>query len=156
VTDIQTTRQAAEALRPVAGDFAFFLFSLGIVGTGLLALPVLAGSAAYAVASLVPVRRGLDLPLHRAREFYGILAASMVVGALIGTARIDPIKALFGAAVINAVIAVPIMVAVMLAASNRRIMGDLALPMRWRIPGWAATGSMGAAALVLLATTMVR
>jgi Mn2+/Fe2+ NRAMP family transporter len=150
--DIQTTQQAAEALRPVAGDLAFFLFAMGIVGTGLLALPVLAGSAAYAIASLVPVRRGLDLPLHRAREFYAILAASMIVGGLIGTARIDPIQALFGAAVINAVIAVPIMVAVMLAACSRKVMGPLALPLRWRIPGWAATGAMGAAALVWFAT----
>ncbi len=152
VTHIETTQQAAQALRPVAGEFAFVLFALGIVGTGMLALPVLAGSAAYAVASLVPVRRGLDLPLHRAKPFYGILAASMVVGGLIGTAGIDPIKALYGAAVINALISVPIMAAVMLAACSVRIMGDLALPLVWKAVGWIATIAMAAAGGAMIVT----
>ena len=154
ITDIATTSQAAQALRPVAGGFAFALFALGIVGTGLLALPVLAGSAAYAVASLVPLRRGLDQPLHRARGFYAILAAAMGVGGVLGTAHVDPMKALYVAAVINALIAVPIMVAVMLAASNRSIMGDLALPLRWKVPGWLATVAMAAAGLAMIGTML--
>jgi Mn2+/Fe2+ NRAMP family transporter len=154
VDHIQTTAQAAEALRPVAGEWAFLLFGIGIVGTGMLALPVLAGSAAYAIASLIPVRRGLDRPLHVAREFYAILAASMIVGGAIGTAHIDPIRALYGAAVINALIAVPIMVAVMLCASSRRIMGEFALPLRWKVPGWLATAAMAGAGAAMIGTML--
>ncbi|MGN6528476.1 MAG: NRAMP family divalent metal transporter [Burkholderiaceae bacterium] len=149
VTHIETTAQAARALEPIAGHLAAWLFSLGVVGTGLLALPVLAGSAAYAVASLLHVRRGLDQPPTAARAFYAILAAAMLLGAGVGVSGLPPIKALFWSAVVNAVISVPIMVAVMVAASHRRIVGDLALPPAWRALGWIATALMAAATVAM-------
>jgi len=150
VQHIETTRQAAMALKPVAGNFAFLLFACGVIGTGLLALPVLAGSAAYAVASLFGLRKGLSRPFHAARSFYAILGLAMLVGIAIGIAGIDPIKALYWAAVINAVISVPIMVAVMLAASNPGIMGTIVLSPTWKVLGWAATAAMAAATLAML------
>ena len=146
-TDIETTQQAAEALRPIAGDAAFLLFAMGIIGTGMLALPVLAGSAADAVASYFRVRRGLDLPPGKGRSFYGILAAAMAIGTAIGLSGVNPISALYWAAVINAVIAVPVMVAVMIAAAHPRIMGKMVLPLKWRVLGWLATAAMAAASL---------
>jgi len=149
VTQIETTRQAATALKPIAGEFAFALFAAGIMGTGMLALPVLAGSAAYAVASFFELRKGLDRPLLAALPFYAILAGAMMIGVFLGSARIDPIKALYWAAVINAVIAVPIMVAVMMAASSPKIMGDIVLSMKWKCLGWAATLAMAAATVTM-------
>ena len=149
VTQIETTRQAATALKPIAGEFAFALFAAGIMGTGMLALPVLAGSAAYAVASFFKLRKGLDRPLAAALPFYAILAGAMAIGVCLGSARIDPIKALYWAAVINAVISVPIMVAVMTAASSRKIMGDIVLSMKWKCLGWAATLAMAAATVAM-------
>jgi NRAMP (natural resistance-associated macrophage protein)-like metal ion transporter len=151
ITHIETTAQAAQALKPIAGQFAFVLFGLGIVGTGSLALPVLAGSAAYAVATVFRVRKGLDLPPATAKPFYGILAAAMLVGVAISVARLNPIQALYWSAVINAVISVPIMVAVMLAASSSRLMGPLALPRRWKFIGWIATLAMGGASVAMFA-----
>ena len=124
VTNIQTSAQAAEALRPIAGKFAFLLFSMGIIGTGLLAVPVLAGSAAFAVAESFRWRRGLDLPALRGARFYGIIAAATMVGVGLGFTRLDPIKALFYAAVINGVISPPIMMVMMRMASNPKIMGE--------------------------------
>jgi len=149
ITHIETTAQAAQALKPIAGEFAFVLFGLGIVGTGLLALPVLAGSAAYAVATMFRVRKGLDLPPATAKPFYGILAAAMLLGVGISVAGLNPIQALYWSAVINAVISVPIMVAVLLAASSRRVMGTLVLPTRWRVLGWIAMAAMAAATLFM-------
>jgi NRAMP (natural resistance-associated macrophage protein)-like metal ion transporter len=149
VTNIETTSQAAQALKPIAGQFAFLMFALGILGTGLLALPVLAGSAAYAVASLLRIRKGLDLPLGEAKAFYAILAASMLIGALISASGLNPIRTLYWAAVINAVISVPIMVAVMIAASHPKIIGPMALPTRWKFLGWAATAAMAAATVTM-------
>ena len=152
ITDIQTTAQAAEALKPIAGNLAFLLFGLGIVGTGLLALPVLAGSAAYAVATVFKVRKGLNLPPAIGKPFYGILAAAMLVGVAIGIAHFNPIRALYWSAVINAVISVPVMVAVMLAASSARLMWTFVLPRRWKVLGWAATVAMAAASVAMFAT----
>ena len=149
ITHIETTAQAAQALKPIAGESAFVLFGLGIVGTGLLALPVLAGSAAYAVATLFRVRKGLDLPPATAKPFYGILAAAMLLGVAISIAGLNPIQALYWSAVINAVISVPIMAAVMLTASSRRVMDKLVLPTRWKVLGWMATAAMGAATLFM-------
>jgi len=149
ITKVETTSQAAQALRPIAGEFAFLLFAMGIIGTGLLALPVLAGSAAYAVASLFGLRKGLDRPLSTARAFYGILAAAMAVGVAISIAEVSPIKALYWAAVVNAVISVPIMVAVMLAASSQKVMSGMALTLRWKLLGWAATLAMGLATVAM-------
>ena len=151
-TSIETTAQAAQALKPVAGEAAFVLFGMGIVGTGLLALPVLAGSAAYALASLLGVRRGLDHAPGQAPVFYGILAAAMLIGLAIGLSGINPMKALVYAAVINALASVPIMVGVMLAASNPLVMGELVITRRLKIVGWAATGVMAVAALATLVT----
>jgi Mn2+/Fe2+ NRAMP family transporter len=145
ITDIETTSQAAQSLKPIAGRFAFLLFAAGIVGTGLLALPVLAGSAAYAVASLLGVRKGLDRPFASARAFYGILAAAMAVGLLISVSGLNPIKALYWSAVINAVISVPIMMAVMVTASRAKLMQDHVLPLAWQTLGWLATLAMAGA-----------
>jgi len=152
IANIETTSQAAQALEPIAGKFAFLLFAVGIVGTGLLALPVLAGSAAYAVASLLHVRKGLDQPPAAARSFYAILAGAVLVGLAIGSSGLNPIKALYWSAVINAIISVPIMVAVMVAASHSKIVGDMRLPTAWKLLGWLATAAMGAATLVMFAT----
>ncbi len=154
VTSIETPAQAAEALRPIAGQFAFLLFSLGIVGTGMLALPVLAGSAAYALSSLLGVRKGLDRPLESAKPFYGILTAAMLLGVAISLSGLNPIKALYWAAVINAVISVPIMAAVMLAATRPKIMAELVLPKRWRILGWLATAAMALATVAMFVSML--
>ena len=153
-TEIETTQQAAEALRPIAGDAAFVLFAMGIIGTGMLALPVLAGSAADAVASYFHVRHGLDLPPAKGRAFYGILAAAMAIGMGIGLSGVNPISALYWAAVINAVIAVPVMVAVMIAAHHPRVMGSMVLPLKWRVLGWTAAAAMAAASVALLVVSI--
>jgi NRAMP (natural resistance-associated macrophage protein)-like metal ion transporter len=145
VTDIQTSAQAAEALRPIAGKFAFLLFSMGIIGTGLLAVPVLAGSAAFAVAESFRWRRGLDLTPLRGARFYGVIAAATMIGVALGFTRLDPIKALFYAAVINGVISAPIMVVMMRMASNPKIMGEFVVTQRLRILGWVATTVMAIA-----------
>src|SRR5438552_1166880 len=133
VTNIQTSAQAAEALRPIGGDFTFVLFSLGIIGTGLLAVPVLAGSAAYAVTECFKWRRGLDLRLMEAREFYAIVALATLGGVLLDFTPIDPIKALFWSAVINGVIAVPIMAVMMLMAVRPTIMGPFVITRRLQV-----------------------
>lgn len=148
-TQIETTAQAATALKPIAGDFAFWLFALGILGTGMLALPVLAGSAAEAVASYFHLRKGLDLTLARGRSFYAILAAAMLLGVGISLSGLNPMSALFWAAVINAVISVPVMVAVMIAASSDKVMGPMVLPRKWKVLGWLATAAMAAASVAL-------
>ena len=152
VTDIQTSAQAAEALRPLAGDFAFLLFSLGIIGTGMLAVPVLAGSAAYAVVESFDWSSGLDKKLHEAKEFYAIIALATLGGVLLNFTSIDPIKALFWSAVINGVIALPIMVVMMLLGSNERVMGRFTIGKRLRRLGWLATTVMGAAVVAMFAT----
>ncbi len=152
ITQIESTSQAAMALKPIAGDFAFLLFGMGIVGTGLLALPVLAGSAAYEVASIFNWKKGLDQTLRHALPFYGVLAGAIIVGVVLASAGWNPISALYWAAVINAVISVPIMVAVMLAATSRRLMGRLVLAPKWAWAGWAATAAMVAATIAMFAS----
>ena len=152
ITNIETTAQAATALKPIAGNFAFLLFALGVIGTGLLALPVLAGSAADALASVLHYRKGLDRPLSAAMPFYGTLAAAMLVGVAISVVGVNPIKALYWTAVINAVISVPIMVAVMVAASSPKIMGRIVLSRRWKILGWGATAAMALATAAMFVT----
>ena len=152
ITDIQTSAQAAEALRPLAGDFAFLLFSLGIIGTGMLAVPVLAGSAAYAVVESFDWRSGLDKKLHEAKEFYAIIALATLGGVLLNFTSIDPIKALFWSAVINGVIALPIMVVMMLLGSNQQVMGRFTIGKRLRWLGWLATTVMGGAVVAMLIT----
>jgi NRAMP (natural resistance-associated macrophage protein)-like metal ion transporter len=152
ITDIQTTRQAAEALRPLAGELAFSLFALGIIGTGLLAVPVLAGSAAYAVADVFQWRSGLDHTLREAKGFYGVLVAATLIGTLLDFTPVDPIKALLWSAVTNGVVAVPIMVVMMLLGTHRAILGDYTLTRRHRVLGWCATAVMAAAVVAMLVT----
>ena len=151
ITDIQTSAQAAEALRPVAGEFAFALFTIGIVGTGLLAVPVLAGSAAYAVSETFGWVEGLDRKPREAKAFYATIALATVGGMALNFSAIDPIKALFWAAVVNGVLATPLMIVMMLIATNGRIMGRLTLPMPLRIVGWIATAVMALVSVALFA-----
>jgi NRAMP (natural resistance-associated macrophage protein)-like metal ion transporter len=152
VTDIATSAQAAEALRPLAGHAAFLLFSLGIIGTGMLAVPVLAGSAAYAMAETFEWKSGLDLKLLEAREFYAIIALATLGGVALDFTPIDPIKALFWSAVINGVIAVPIMLVMMLMADDPRVMGPFTVTRRLKALGWLATWTMAAAVVAMFAT----
>ena len=151
ITNIATSAQAAEALRPLAGDAVFLLFGLGIIGTGLLAVPVLAGSAAYAVAESFEWKTGLDLKLLEAREFYGIIAFATLGGVLLDFTPIDPIKALFWCAVINGIIAVPIMIVMMLLADDPRVMGTFTVTRRLKTLGWLATWTMAAAVVAMFA-----
>lgn len=152
VTSIQTSAEAAQALRPVAGEFAFALFALGIVGTGLLAVPVLAGSAAYAVSEVFGWRAGLSHGFREARGFYLIIIAATAIGTVMSTFQLDPIKALVWSAVVNGVISVPIMVVMMWIGQSPRIMGDLTMSARHRVFGWSATLLMAAAVVVMFAT----
>jgi NRAMP (natural resistance-associated macrophage protein)-like metal ion transporter len=152
VQDIQTSAQAASALRPIAGDFAFLLFALGIIGTGLLAIPVLAGSAAYAMAGTFRWKNSLELPPSRAKGFYSIIALSTLLGIGIGFLPIDPIKALFWSAVINGVISVPIMAVMMFMAGNEKVMGRFVVKTRLKWLGWAAVVLMAAAVTAMFAT----
>jgi len=152
VTDIATSAQAAEALRPLAGDATFLLFSLGIIGTGMLAVPVLAGSAAYAMAETFEWKSGLDLKLLEAREFYAIIALATLGGVTLDFTPIDPIKALFWCAVINGVIAVPIMVVMMLMADDPQVMGPFTVTRRLKTLGWLATWTMAAAVVAMFVT----
>lgn len=149
-TDIKSSAEAAEALRPIAGEFAFLLFTLGIIGTGLLAVPVLAGSAAYAISEAAGWRVGLERQWRDARGFYAILALATLIGLGIDYAPIDPIRALFWSAVLNGVIAVPIMAAMMVVVSRRQIMGDFIATRSQRLFGWAATLVMAMAAVAML------
>lgn len=150
ITEIQTTRDAALALRPIAGDFAFLLFALGVIGTGMLAVPVLAGSAAYAVADVFEWRAGLDHSAGEARGFYAVLVAATLIGTAIDFTPLDPIKALLWSAVANGVVAVPIMVAMMWLGSRREILGAHTLSLRHRVLGWIATATMAAAVAAML------
>jgi len=152
VTNIETSAQAAEALRPVAGEFAFFLFALGIIGTGMLAVPVLAGSAAYAVTESFKWANGLDLKAVEAQEFYGIIALATIGGMVLNFAPIDPIKALVLSAQINGVIAVPIMAVMMLLAHNGELMGGFTLSRRHTIIGWLGVAVMLVAVVAMFAT----
>jgi NRAMP (natural resistance-associated macrophage protein)-like metal ion transporter len=152
VTEIQTSAQAAQALRPIAGDFSFLLFSLGIIGTGMLAVPVLAGATAYAVADSFGWRQGLDRKLFEATEFYTIIALATLGGVLLDFTPIDPIKALFWSAVINGVIAVPIMVVMMLMATRPEVMGPFVIRRRLKVLGWLATGAMALVVITMVVT----
>jgi Mn2+/Fe2+ NRAMP family transporter len=148
-TDIQSAAQAAEALRPLAGEFAFLLFAAGIVGTGLLAIPVLAGSAAYAVAESFKWRIGLGLPLAKARGFYFILTVATLLGVVIDFSGVDSIKMLVWAAIVNGVISVPIMAVMMVLAARPAVMGRFVVGRRLRILGWLATFVMAAAVVTM-------
>ena len=152
IRDIETSAQAAEALRPIAGNFAFALFALGIIGTGLLAVPVLAGSAAYAVTEMFGISGSLDAKPTKARLFYGTIAVTTMLGVSLQYVGIDPARALYWAAVVNGVLAAPLMVMMMLIVRNPRAMGRLTLGRRATITGWIATGVMAVATIVFFAT----
>jgi Mn2+/Fe2+ NRAMP family transporter len=148
--DIDSAAQAAEALRPIAGPFASLLFSLGIVGTGLLALPVLAGSGAYALGETLRWRVGLELKAGKGKAFYATLILATVIGLLLNFSNINPVRALVWSAIINGVVAAPVMCFVMLMASNRKVMGKFTLPLYLKLLGWAATFVMALAAVGML------
>ena len=154
VTSIETSAQAASALRPIAGEFAFMLFSLGIIGTGLLAIPVLAGSAAYAMAGTFRWRNSLELKPSAAIKFYAIIATSTLAGVGLNFFALDPIKALFWSAVINGAISVPIMLVMMLLVSRADVMGKLTPSSTLLVAGWLATAVMGAAVAAMAWTTL--
>jgi Mn2+/Fe2+ NRAMP family transporter len=150
ITDVQTAAQAAQALRPLAGDFAFALFSLGIIATGLLAVPVLASSAAYAVAEAFAWPEGLERHWREAKGFYAIIGIATIVGTGLDFTPIDPMKALYWSAVINGVVAVPIMVAMMVLAGKPEVMGVLPVRRKTRALGWGAVLLMTAAVVMMV------
>jgi Mn2+/Fe2+ NRAMP family transporter len=149
VTDIQTAAQAANALKPIAGEFAFGLFALGILGVGLIGVPVLAGSAGYAMAEAMGWKWGLERKATDARGFYGVIAVAVLAGMLLEYTPINPMKALFWSAVINGVVAVPLLVLIILLASRRSVMGEYTASRTLIMLGWIATAVMGAASVLM-------
>jgi len=147
VSDINTAAQAASALRPLAGDFAYGLFALGILGVGLIGVPVLAGSGAYALSEAVGWRWGLERNAVEARGFYGVIAVSVLAGLVIQYSPISPMKALFWSAVINGIVAVPLMVVIIVLASKKSVMGAFTATRPIVVLGWITTAVMGAAAV---------
>jgi NRAMP (natural resistance-associated macrophage protein)-like metal ion transporter len=153
ITHIGTAQQAAQALRPLAGPLAFLLFALGIVGTGLLAVPVLAGSAGYAVAECFGWEGSLELPARSAPGFYLTVAAATLAGLGAALTPLDPIRMLFWSAVVNGVVAVPLMVAMMIVVASYKIMGKFAASRALMIGGWGATALMAVVVAAMLLTS---
>jgi len=151
-TDIESAAQAAQALRPVAGDLAFAMFAVGIIGTGLLAVPVLAGSAAYAISEMFGLKPTLDAKVRRARVFYGVIAATTLAGAALTSVGINPIKALYWTAVVNGILAAPLMAIMMLIVRNPQAMGPLTAGPKTTVFGWLATLLMAAATILFFAS----
>ena len=145
ITDIQTSAQAAEALRPIAGVFAETIFALGVVGTGLLSVPVLAGSAAYAVGEARKWPTGLARQPMEAKAFYTVICIATMVGMIMNFAPIDPIRALYWSAVLNGVVAVPVMAIMMWLAAAPNVMGEFVVTGWAKALGWAATAVMALA-----------
>ncbi len=152
VKEIATAKQAAEALRPLAGNGAYLLFTLGLIGTGMLGVPVLAGSCAYAISEAAAWRCSLERKPRGARKFYGVLAAAMVIGLAINYAGLDAVKMLFWSAVVNGVLAPPLILLVLLLTSDSEVMGDRVSSPFERTLGWVTFAVMGAAAAGLLFT----
>lgn len=150
--DIETSAQAAEALRPIAGQFAFAVFALGIIGTGLLALPVLAGSAAYALGEAFRWPVGLAKRPTKAKAFYATIGVATAIGIVLNVLPIDPVKALFWSAVVNGVAAAPVMTVMMLLGRRKDVMGRFVLSRPLQLVGWLATGVMAVAAIGMFAT----
>jgi NRAMP (natural resistance-associated macrophage protein)-like metal ion transporter len=150
ISSITTADQAASALRPFAGDFAFLLFALGIIGTGFLAVPVLAGSAAYAIAETFKWKEGLGRKLKKAYGFYGVIALATVVGLLVNFTPIKPFQMLYYTAILNGIVAPPLMVLIMLIGSNKNIMGEHTNSKFSNIFGWIITAVMGVSAIALI------
>jgi Mn2+/Fe2+ NRAMP family transporter len=154
-TDVDTAQQAADALKPVAGDFAFLVFALGIIGTGLLAVPVLAGSAAYAIGEALRWEVGLARKPMEAKAFYGTLVLATILGTILNFLPVDPIKALYWSAVINGVTVAPIIVLMMMMASSRRVMGDFTVSLPLKLLGWLCAIVMGLCVAGLAATMVM-
>ncbi len=152
ITNISSADQAAQALRPLAGKFAFLLFATGIIGTGLLAVPVLAGSAAYAVSETFRWTASLEKKPTKAVKFYVTIGCATLIGLLLNFVHLNPIRALFLSAVLNGVVAIPVMVSMMLLAQDRSVMGQFKLPLYLRIIGWLATSVMLAASAGMFVT----
>jgi Mn2+/Fe2+ NRAMP family transporter len=150
VAKIETAKQAAEALRPLAGNAAYLLFTLGLIGTGMLGVPVLAGSCAYAISEAAAWRGSLDKKPTGAKKFYGVLAAAMIIGLAIDYAGFDAVKMLFWSAVLNGVLAPPLILLILLLTSDRAVMGDRVNSGLGRTLGWIALAVMSAATLALL------
>ena len=148
VTEITSAVDAAEALRPIAGKFAFALFAIGIIGTGLLAVPILAGSAAYAVSETFNWVEGLDRKWREAKSFYAVIILATFGGVALNLLSIDPMRALYWSAVVNGLLAPPLMFVLMLMASNRRVMGRLVISTRLAVAGWVSTAVMFAVAVL--------
>jgi len=151
VTDIQSSRQAAEALRPVVGQFAFLMFALGIIGSGMLAVPVLAGSAAYAVAESFEHPTGLSLQPAEARTFYTVIAVATLAGAALDFTPINPIKALYWSAIVNGIVAVPLLFIILWMAGLKRVLGDFVIKGRLLFLGRAAAAVMALCAISMIA-----
>jgi Mn2+/Fe2+ NRAMP family transporter len=152
ITNIETSSQAAKALRPIAGNFAFAIFALGIIGTGMLAIPVLAGSAAYALGEALKFPVGLAYKAHRAKAFYATIAVAVIIGAVLNFSPLDPVKALFWSAVVNGVVAAPVMAITMMLASRHAVMGEFLIRPVLKTIGWIATVVMMLAAGGMFAT----
>ena len=152
LTNITTSAEAAEALRPIAGAFTFVVFAAGIIGIGLLAVPVLAGSAAYALGEALGWPTGLARLPRDAKAFYGTIVVGTLIGILINYVDLDPIKALFWCAVVNGIVAVPLMVVIMIMSMQKRVMGAFTLPRPLWVMGWLCTGVMAAATGIMFAT----
>jgi Mn2+/Fe2+ NRAMP family transporter len=148
IREIETAAQAAQALRPLAGEAATALFALGIIGTGLLSVPVLAGSAAYALGEVRRWPVGLSRPPGHAKAFYGAIAVATLLGALENVVSLKPLEALVWAAVLNGVVAAPIMALIVLLAARKSTLGKFSISRRLAVAGWIATGVMGAASIV--------
>jgi NRAMP (natural resistance-associated macrophage protein)-like metal ion transporter len=152
ITEVGTSAQAAEALRGIAGPFTFVIFAAGIIGTGLLSLPVLTGSAAFAVGEIFLWRVGLAQRPNRARAFYATIAAAMAVGVIMNVLPIEPMQALYWSAVLNGIVAVPVMVVMMRLTQREDVMAGFTLPPYLRIVGWITTAAMGVTVVALFAS----
>jgi Mn2+/Fe2+ NRAMP family transporter len=151
-SDIQSAAEAAEALRPLAGDAATILMAVGLIGTGFLAVPILTGASAYAVCEAFGWRCGLDQRPSRAKRFYAVIVGSTLVGLVLNLVGVSPMAALYWTAVLNGVLAPPLLVIIMLIANNRAVLGPRVNGRALNVLGWAATGLMAAAVVGLFAT----
>ena len=152
ITDIQTADQAAQALRPLAGDWAYLLFALGIIGTGLLAVPVLAGSASYALAETFNMKEGLYRKFKQAHGFYGVITLATIIGLIINFTSIPPFKVLYYTAILNGLAAPPLLVMIMLISNNKKVLGNYTNNNLSNYLGWIITGIMGLCAIALIAS----
>jgi NRAMP (natural resistance-associated macrophage protein)-like metal ion transporter len=152
ITDVQSADQAAAALRPLAGPLAYWLFALGIIGTGMLGVPVLAGSAAYAIAEAGAFKGGMDEKPDTARVFYSVMAIAMVMGTILALTKINAMKMLVWSAVMNGVLAPPLIVIILLVCNNEKIMGKYRNGLLLNVLGWSAAALMGLAAIAMIAS----